>query len=56
MKVKELIKKLQKLDDNSRVVIDFDPEVGWFELEEVKLVTDPDDGEVFVNIKSSNES
>ncbi len=60
MKLKTLIKKLQKLEKdhkNADVVVDFD-ENGFFNLEKVIIVRDGDDdapGKMLVNLKSSNE-
>jgi hypothetical protein len=57
MKVKELIKKLQKFDENLPVTIDRDDN-GYYCLDNVSLMSDAEyDGEYLsVNIKSSNES
>lgn len=60
MKIKELIKKLQKLEEkhgNLEIVIDYD-EHGWYNAEKVEKVDHYFDGEChdcFINIKSSNE-
>ena len=59
MKLKTLIKKLQKLENeykDSIVVIDFDDN-GFFILEDVNLIKDDgDDGRWVINLKSSNET
>ncbi len=61
MKLKALIKKLEKLEENvgnKEVVIDLEPGVGWYDIENVKLETyENDEGkrEVFINIVSNNE-
>lgn len=57
MKLNALIKRLQKLQSQIKgdpdVIIDFD-ENGYFSLEEAGIVED--EGEVMINIKSSNEA
>lgn len=55
MKVKDLIKKLKALDGELVVVIDYDPENGWYNLENIKVVSDTEFEEDFVNLISSNE-
>ena len=59
MKLKTLIKKLQKLENeykDSIVVIDFDDN-GFFILEDVNLIKDDgNDGRWMINLKSSNET
>ena len=57
MKVKELIKKLQKLEEkhgNLEVIIDYD-EHGWYETEKVEKVDHWSNGD-FINIKSSDKT
>ena len=57
MKVKELIKKLQKLEEkhgNLEVIIDYD-EHGWYETEKVEKVDHWFNGD-FINIKSSDKT
>ena len=58
MKLKTLIKKLQKLENEHKdrdVVVDFD-ENGFLNLEDVKLVKgENNDGKKLINLKSSNE-
>ncbi len=56
MKLSQAIKALQalqaKVKGDPDVVVDAD-EVGYYNLEEVKLTSD--EGEVLINLKSSNE-
>lgn len=54
MKVKELIKKLESVDQDLHVIVDFDSH-GYYDLEKVKVVKDQE-GDKFLNLKSSNES
>lgn len=55
MKVGKLIQKLQKMDPEMDVIVDYD-ENGWYNLEGVELrALQEDDGEA-VNLKTSNES
>lgn len=70
MKLKELIKKLQKLEDKYKdvdVIVDFEryegdgedeegqgAEYGFYDLEEVQVVTGASK-EHYINLKSSNE-
>ena len=54
MNAKELIKHLEKFADDVEVVIDFEAEIGWYSVEEVK---EAQDGKLsFVNLVSSNEA
>ena len=54
MKVSELIKKLEELDQDIEVVIDVD-ENGWWGVEDVTTVKEGGNI-IFANIVSSNES
>lgn len=55
MKKNELIRKLQKIEGNLEIRVDFDDN-GWFELEKVSVLTDDDEGGcLFINVKTSNE-
>lgn len=53
MKVRELVKKLLKVNQDLEVQIDTD-EVGFFTLEKVKVL-EVDNDEFVLNLKSSNE-
>ena len=53
MKVRELVKKLLKVNQDLEVQIDAD-EVGFFTLEKVKVL-EVDNDEFVLNLKSSNE-
>lgn len=58
MKLKELIRLLGKLEDeykNHDVIVDFD-ENGWYDLEKVRIVVDPESEKCFINLQSSNEA
>ena len=57
MKVKQLIKKLEKMPHNMEVVIDFD-ENGWYSIEAVEEVEDSSGYRAVnvVNIASSSEA
>lgn len=54
MTVGELIKKLEQYSPRTKVIIDHDPEVGWYDAIEVEEVREK--RTKFINIQSSNES
>ncbi len=54
IKVKDLIKKLNAFDKDMEIVIDSD-ENGFYSLEGIEEVVH-EDGEIYVNLISSNES
>jgi hypothetical protein len=58
MKLSQLIKSLQTIKKGIKgdpsVVIDHEEDVGWWDLDDVHEVLE--DGEIMINLKSSNES
>lgn len=60
MKLSKLIEKLQKIQKQVKidpdVIIDFDEDNGYYNLEKVGMVADDESGELLLNLKSSNES
>ena len=54
MTVKQLIKLLQAFDPKTKVLIDYDPESGWYDAEAVEEVHEGKKN--YVNIVSSNEA
>lgn len=66
IKLKKLIDKLTKLHDkhgNVDVVIDYDADNGWYDLEKVQVINNYDSSaddfagrcDTFINLQSSNE-
>jgi hypothetical protein len=58
MKLSRLIKRLQELKlqlkSDPDIVIDYEGEDGWFDLEKVQVVDC--EAEIMINLQSSNES
>jgi hypothetical protein len=56
MTVKDLIKKLEAVNENLEVIVDGDSEGGYWNLREVALfLNEKDSDEIFCNLLSSNE-
>jgi len=49
MKVKDLLEFLKEIDQEMRIVIDYDEEDGWISLQEVEVVKYSEDGK-FLNL------